>query len=190
MATAGKSFVSKCSTKVSAFDTALCNWIPCADIDDKGRASFGSALLNKKIYIAGGTDGDGVTANANVYDTVSNEWSKVAAMPVGRVHFQMSVLGGKLWAVGGKTASGIADSVASYDPQTDSWSSCSGLSPARVNTAQASAGQFIFVFGGSLADETVVDSIDKFDASTQTWSKVQALPFKRKQIMAGAAVPC
>ena len=43
---------------------------------------------------SGGTDGDGVTANANVYDTVSNEWAKVASLPVGRVHFQMSVLGG------------------------------------------------------------------------------------------------
>eukprot|EP00658_Telonema_sp_P-2_P022733 TRINITY_DN19096_c0_g1_i2.p2 TRINITY_DN19096_c0_g1~~TRINITY_DN19096_c0_g1_i2.p2 ORF type:complete len:242 (-),score=58.75 TRINITY_DN19096_c0_g1_i2:304-1029(-) len=185
----GDSFVSSLSTKVSAYDTVLGNWINCADLDAKGRACFGCAMLDKKIYIAGGTDGTGISQNANVYNTVSNQWSQLATMPEGRVHFQMSVVGDKLWAIGGKSARGVCADMLSYDPAADSWTTCPGLSPARANTAQASLGPYIFVFGGSMAeDESVVDSVDRYDLHTQSWTKITTLPFKRKQMMAVAAV--
>eukprot|EP00656_Telonema_subtile_P049590 TRINITY_DN6199_c0_g1_i1.p1 TRINITY_DN6199_c0_g1~~TRINITY_DN6199_c0_g1_i1.p1 ORF type:complete len:245 (-),score=70.20 TRINITY_DN6199_c0_g1_i1:246-980(-) len=180
---AGKTFVSKISNKMSAYDTVLGNWISCSDLES-GRTCFGYAMLDKKIYVMGGSSDSGVVDHTSIYDTVSNQWRKGAAMPQARVHFQTTQVGGKIFAIGGKSPKGACDAVICYDPAGDSWTSSPGLSPLRTLTAQACVGSDIYVFGGTSSDESIVDSIDKFDTNTCTWSSGASLPFMRKQMMA------
>ena len=80
---------------------------------------------------------------------------------------------GKIFAIGGKSPKGACDAVICYDPAGDSWTSSPGLSPLRTLTAQACVGSDIYVFGGTSSDESIVDSIDKFDTNTCTWSSVR-----------------
>lgn len=71
------------------------------------RHSFGAAVLNGKLYVAGGVDSQGRTLDSvEVYDPASNRWSLKASMIAPRAHLGLAAHGGLLYAIGGYDAQG------------------------------------------------------------------------------------
>jgi len=180
------------SKQVSILDTTTGEWSCGGEIGQYGRAVFGCAILDGKIYISGGSKGkQGVVPETNVYNPATKEWKQLADMPYGRLQHKMLSAGGKLWALAGLDSAGMpCNDVGCYDPAKDSWSSCEGLVPPKLNSAAAAMGDCLYLFGGkNPSSEEVVDTIDRFNITTQQWDKPASLPFARKAMMAVSTLP-
>ena len=86
------------------------------------RFGAGAAVLDDKLWVAGGFDGRSRVASVEVFDPVSNTWDRTKSnMTSERRSHTLAVLGGELYAVGGHGRQGPG-SVEKYDPRDDSWS--------------------------------------------------------------------
>lgn len=66
------------------------------------RSSHGMAVLNKKVFVLGGHNGNGQVLNSGkCYDMETGLWTDIACMTQPRASFGSCALNGQLWAVGG-----------------------------------------------------------------------------------------
>ena len=89
--------------KVEAYDpntNTLVPWIPRAPLPVARELPNGAAVMNGKIYVAGGLTPLGPTRSLYVYNAASNSWSTKAPMPI-RSHG-----GARREAVGDRDSSG------------------------------------------------------------------------------------
>ncbi|XP_055331151.1 kelch-like protein 2 isoform X2 [Paramacrobiotus metropolitanus] len=96
---------------------------PVADMQTP-RHSAGLAVLNGRVYVAGGcTPGSGEElSSVEAYDFRSNSWSAVASLPVALRGLHMMGHSGLLYAVGGVDKKGRASSlVFAYSPAVNAW---------------------------------------------------------------------
>lgn len=101
------------------------------------------ALGSQVITIGGVVTGGATTKMVQVYDTISNKWSRIADLPVPINHGNVAVADGKIWLLGGLTSTSAAytwkatTNAAVYDPATDAWTAIEGLSAAQARGASA-----------------------------------------------------
>jgi N-acetylneuraminic acid mutarotase len=83
----------------------------------------GSAVIDGKIYVAGGRPPGG--SAFEVYDPATDKWEKLPDMPTQRNHLAMVAMNGKIIVAGGRTGPGAmaerVDVVEIYDPATRRW---------------------------------------------------------------------
>lgn len=73
------------------------------------RHSFGTAVLNGKLYVAGGMTSEGeLLDSVEEYDPAANRWTLKAPMPSARAHLALTALDGRLYALGGFDEKGLA----------------------------------------------------------------------------------
>ena len=65
-------------------------------------------VINNKIYVAGGSDGDNVLNNLYIYDIATNSWTSGTPMLVGAESPGGAVVNGKLWVIGGRDPFGAS----------------------------------------------------------------------------------
>lgn len=71
------------------------------------RHSFGAAVLDGQLYVAGGIGSDGLELDSvEAYDPATNRWTQKAPMIAPRAHLGLAALGGRLYAIGGYDAAG------------------------------------------------------------------------------------
>ena len=87
------------------------------------RASGAAAVLDGKLYIAGGfiTQSDQYSASVVRYDPANNSWETVAPMKIGRASFSAFAYNGKIYAIGGQTSGGRSTATECYDPTSNTW---------------------------------------------------------------------
>src|SRR2546426_7240793 len=106
-------------------------WTNKANLTKQGR-DFGVAVLNGKIYLAGGFCG----ANCNLatldeYNPATDSWTNKANMQAERYAPAAAALNGKIFALGGYGQSGILPTVEQYDPASDTWTNKASMLQAR-----------------------------------------------------------
>lgn len=148
-------------------------WDLCAPMPTK-RASLGTAMLNGKLYAAGGFvwegtpmqaphhNEDGVDANGatmkaltalEVYDPALDTWATCSAMPTARYALSLVPANGRLYAIGGINASGcVVNTVESYDPVTKAWRSEPAMPTARALHGAVCLDGLIYAIGGVGSD--------------------------------------
>ena len=112
------------SSAVYAYDVASDTW--SAPLAPLPQAEFYTAcgVINNKIYVAGGSDGDNVRNNLYIYDIATNSWTSGAPMLVG-AEFpgwrgrQRQTLGDRRPLTSSAT---FLHNTQIYDPVTNSWS--------------------------------------------------------------------
>lgn len=182
--------------RVQIYDPVADSWTEGAAMPWSG-GSVATAVIDGKIYAAGGIVGSNTVANAGVYDPVADSWTLLAPMPVGRNHAAAGTDGEKLYVFGGRdggnwVANGF-DDVQVYDPDSDTWTwsgdGVSGLAPLPV--ARGGMGKAIwwdgefYVFGGETDDgpgangDGVYDRVDVYDPVANTWRQEAAMPTAR-----------
>lgn len=155
------------------------------------RSELASALLDGKIYVAGGTHVEYLTyARMEVYDPSTNKWGTAAPMPIGRHHFGMAALNGKIYVSGGLPDwARLTDTCFVYDPKTDSWEQIASL-PYRIAThSMAALDGKLYVVGGH---DTPISGgpmpMFVYDPVTDTWdNSVALLPTGREHLAVVAA---
>jgi hypothetical protein len=99
-------------------------------------------LLDGRILVAGGNDGNVVLKSCELYDPKANTWAATGDMNEGRYRFDMDILpDGRIIAVGGLLAIDPGGLVPTsnqceiYDPKTERWASMQSMSAKRENSA-------------------------------------------------------
>lgn len=86
------------------------------------RCNGAACVLNKKIYMTGGTEEEDGLSSVERYDPAKNQWETVAPMNVERTQHNCCAMNGAIFVVGG--CDGYMNwytSVEKYDEQIDKW---------------------------------------------------------------------
>jgi N-acetylneuraminic acid mutarotase len=128
------------------------------------RNHLGAAALNGKIYVVGGQlERDEAASNqvqVDIYDPVTNSWSRAADLPLARGHIESSLLSidGRIVMLGGSVNggnSGLASAdVYVYDPSSNTWSQMQSLPGGRKSPVAGYSNGQIFVATGNSGSPT------------------------------------
>jgi N-acetylneuraminic acid mutarotase len=166
------------------------------------RGSFSaSAVIEDRIYVAGGMVGDTATAQAAAFDPATAQWKRLAPMPhpVGRAVAgtdgkRFYVFGGVSRSSGARdSAAGVVQTLQIYDPASDTWIASGGGpgSPAPLPLARARAGKAPFyrgafyLFGGVTSSRPAATPdgtsarVDIFDPVANAWRQGPDMPAPR-----------
>jgi hypothetical protein len=160
------------------------------------RSGFATVVYDGKIYVIGGSVGNGFVGNNEVYDPVSNTWATKASMQTPRADLTASLVNGQIYLIGGKmysnqapfyTETGINEV---YDPVNDAWSTKTALPSAVEGYASAVLDNKIYVIGGSklqaATGSVVANSNQVYDPQTDQWSLAASLPVASSYAAAAA----
>jgi len=172
--------------KVQIYDPATNSWSLGAPMPWAG-GSVSTALIQGRIYAAGGIVGTSTVKTAGAYDPVANTWTMLAPMPVGRNHTAAGTDGRRFFIFGGRSGDNVVsngfDDVQVYDPVTNTWAwdkdGISQLAPlpqyrGGMGKAVFFEGEF-FVFGGETLTgpgalpAKVYDRVDVYDPVENAW---------------------
>ncbi len=162
--------------------------------ETRRRGATGAALLNGKIYIAGGNvngHGQGSVTTVpwlDVYDPLTNEWNVLPDAPRARDHGALVENGGKLYLVGGRIGGASnffgqsLPQVDVFDPATNSWSTLpaeDNLPTPRSGIGASALGNLVVVAGGESAQPDAHDEVEAYDVSAGQWLTLPPLKEER-----------
>ncbi|HYV35936.1 MAG TPA: peptidoglycan DD-metalloendopeptidase family protein, partial [Gemmataceae bacterium] len=117
------------------------------------------AVLNGKVYVAGGPDYYG-------YDPSTNTWTTLASVPAGGFHDGGAVaIGSKLYGIG----FGASPVTEIYDPVSNSWSAGAAMPTPRFYGAVAEVGGKVYAIGGQDSVGNISGKVEAYDPATNTW---------------------
>ena len=161
-------------------DPAVGGWVQRAPMPTP-RSGGGKAVIDGKIYVAGGRPPGGHAFE--VYDPATDTWEKLPDMPTQRNHLAMVALDGKVVVAGGRTGPGAmaerVDVVEIYDPATRRWTRGASLPAPRGGITGAVHGGCMFVFGGEGERSHVLGLTPTaygYDPRADRWTRLPDLP--------------
>ena len=117
--------------------------------EGKQRGSSGVAVIDGKIYLAGGLRNGAVT-DFSRFDPATGNWEDLPPVPWARDHMVAGAIGGKFVLAGGRggAITSITGRVDIFDPATGAWATGAQMLTPREGTAGAVLGGKLYVFGG------------------------------------------
>lgn len=177
-ASTGKPEVFVATTLVH--DPAVGGWVERAPMPT-ARSGGGAAVVNGRIYVAGGRPPGG--SAFEVYDPATDRWEKLPDLPTQRNHLAMVALNGKIIVAGGRFQPGAmaerTDVVEIYDPATGQWSRGAPLPAPRGGITGAVLNGCLFVFGGEGEPNHVMGLTPTtygYDPRTDQWTRLPDMP--------------
>lgn len=160
------------------------------------RAEAVGLAVNGKLYVLGGFNGvlpGGhfiATPRCDVFDPVTNKWTRIADMPEPFTHGEGVVVGNSIWFAGiytGNHPGPGSTHVWEYNTVTNKWSRGPDLPVARGAAASGIIGSKIYVVGGMdktrTYDERDMWSYDLANPS-KGWVKLPSMPSPRNHVTA------
>ena len=161
-------------------DPKVGGWVKRAPMPT-ARSGGGSAVIDGKIYVAGGRPPGG--SAFEVYDPATDKWEKLPDLPSQRNHLAMAAVNGKIIVAGGRTGPGAGaervDVVEIYDPATRRWTKGAPLPAPRGGITGAVHAGCLYVFGGEGEREHVLGLTPTayvYDPRANRWSRLPDLP--------------
>ncbi|MCC7372219.1 MAG: kelch-like protein [Chloroflexi bacterium] len=165
---------------VYMLDEQAGQWIARAPMPT-ARSGGGSAVIDGKIYVAGGRPPRG--HDLAVYDPASDTWTELPNIPTQRNHLGVVAVNGKLYVAGGRFGGGVGsemtDRLEIYDPATNSWSEGAPLLAPRAGVTSVEANGCVYLIGGEGNDAHpmgVFDRAELYDPATNSWHSLPPLP--------------
>jgi N-acetylneuraminic acid mutarotase len=158
-------------------------WVRLADMP-AGRAKFGVAALDDRLYVVGGYD---TLKQVLVYDIAADRWQDGPPLLRGTDNVAALAAGGKVYAIGGEAGTAVQV----LDPQSDRWTAGPALPTRRFAAAAAELGGHLHLVGGwntSNAASASLASQEVFDLAAQRWLPAGAAPLQTPRNAAVAGV--
>jgi hypothetical protein len=134
------------------------------------------------VYSFAGVSNNAVIATSYKYDTSTNTWTLIAPLPGPREQASAVSDGTFIYILGGADNTGAnTTTVYRYNPATDTYTTMAPFTVATWAQAAAyllegSAGKIYKIAGCGTNCTTFVNSVEKYDIGTDTWSTVAAYP--------------
>ena len=171
------------------YDPQTNSWTTLASMPTP-RSNFGIAVFGKEIFCIGGEIGNGTalgqllaTGVNEVYDSSTNTWKTLAAMPTQKQSFQAVTFNGKVYCVGGYQQYnaffhwGFEGENAVYNIETNSWTTAASVPTPIWGYACATMNEKIYLISGGNQNSSgsFPKSISQvYDLKSNQWS--QATP--------------
>jgi N-acetylneuraminic acid mutarotase/regulation of enolase protein 1 (concanavalin A-like superfamily) len=173
-------------TTVHRYTPAANSWTTVAALPT-ARGAMGVAVLNGKVYAAGGLTAATSVSDFTVFDPATNAWTALPAMPTARDHLTAAAMNGKFYAIGGRIHGQLCSPlnvVEVYDPGANTWSTGAPMLTARAGHAVGSVNGHIQVFGGEGSSPLcgTIKSVEDYDPATNTWTELPDMPTPRHGI--------
>ena len=136
------------SNRAFVYNPGANSWSEVASMNVEHGNTAAVAVINNRIYVAGGTGG--TQREVEAYDAIGNTWTLLAPMNVGRNHCAGGAIGGRFYVVGGR---GFGDSdvaVEVYDPAANNWTSLTPMPTGRSGIGAGVVNNRLYVFGGEI----------------------------------------
>src|SRR5262249_27951751 len=170
------------SNRVFAYNRGADSWSEVASMRFQHGNTPAVAMIENRIYVAGGT-GPGMTGNeVEVYGASANTWTSVASMSVPRNHCAGGAINGKFYVVPGRGNPMAPSAFEVYDPQTNTWTPLTPLPTPRSGIAVGVLNQELYVFGGE--QPGVFGDVEVYNPTTNAWRHVSSMPTPRHGISA------
>lgn len=108
------------------------------------------AVINNKIYVAGGTGPGATQREVEVYDTAANSWTNRTPMPTGRSGVGAGVVNNRLYVFGGEIPA-LHNEVESYDPASNTWQQLPPMPTPKHGIWASVIGNTVYLPGGATA---------------------------------------
>jgi hypothetical protein len=106
------------------------------------------AVVNGKLYLAGGLNAGVVSSDASVYDPVKGQWTSLPPMSVARYAATAVGLNGLLYVIAGLDAFGPVTTEV-YNPATNTWRTVTGMPTARWSPGAGAINGKLYAVGGN-----------------------------------------
>lgn len=140
------------------------------------------AVINDKIYVAGGNGPNLNQTELEVYDPTLNMWTQLASMNVPRNHTAGGVINGKFYVVGGRPGDTAARALEVYDPQANRWTRLRDMPTGRSGIGAAAINGELYVFGGELP--RLFNEVEVYNPLTDAWQQLPPMPTPRHGLFA------
>ncbi len=173
-----------------AYDPLANAWTPRTSMPSgTERGASAVAVVGSKIYVAGGLRG-GAVSMFSAYDTASDTWEDLPALPAPTDHLVAGAVGTTVYVVGGRNTAITSHtaSVSAYDTVARTWSPRAAMPTSRGGAAAAIVSGRLLVAGGEgNADRTsgVFDQVESYDPTGDRWTALS--PMKTPRHGTGAA---
>jgi N-acetylneuraminic acid mutarotase len=171
-------------TTVQEYDTATDTWTNKQPMPYTLTEAF-VGVVNGKIYVVGGWDGNWAVNYVQEFDPAANTWTQKAPMPTQRALLSGAVIGGKIYVTCGWH--GEYKILEVYDPATNTWATKTDAPYGMLqDNSGAGLGNNLYIMGGkNYASSLYYDYNMQYNTLTDTWAVKAAMPGKR---FAGCAV--
>lgn len=180
----------KTLNSVDAIDIQTMNFTSLSAPMSTSRHGLAVALIKNALYAVGGHDGWSYLNSVERLDLTSKSWSFVAPMNTMRSTCGVAILDEKLYIIGGRESSICHRTVECYDPLTNKFTFKAPMNRRRGGVAAMTHNNHIYVFGGydlpvSNPACQRTDSIERYDATNDTWTLIANLEVGRDSIGVG-----
>ena len=181
-------------SKVEVYDPASDTWEKRADMPTR-RFDLCAAAVGGKIYAIGGTtkfdlSGNPPLSTVEVYDPVSDSWSKGTDLPAPRYGAFAGAADGKIYVIGGAGEHFVAlSTVEEYDPLLDSWTQKAEMPKARYDLSGCIADGKMYLIGGISGQfgAPSLPTVEIYDPIADTWQEGADLLTARSSSCSAAA---
>ncbi|GMF31364.1 unnamed protein product [Phytophthora lilii] len=140
------------------------------------RSYLGAAVVGEYIYAVGGFNGQAHLSSVERFDLRTQQWEDMPPLSTGRSGLAVVALNGLVYAIGGYDGRKHLKSVEVFDPQTKQWSCIASMRYARNGPAAVvqEHSNSIVVFGGESRHGARMNTSERLDLNSGTWSDVDA----------------
>ncbi len=172
-------------------------WTPLAPVSPSPMEGMTVGGIGRVIVGAYGFSASlgGNTNQTRLYNISSDSWSAGTPAPLPARADAASgdtTHEGFLYVIGGGNSGVALFDLERYDPVLDAWTTLASMNTARAGAAAAVIDDGIFVIGGRQSTSgpcsggPYLDTVEKYDIDTNTWSPVASLPNQRSDMAAVA----
>ncbi len=141
-----------------------------------GKSRLATVAYENKLYLIGGQDESGITAQVAIFDPKTETWQQGQDKPTPAIDIQGLVLDDKAYIPGGCTLDEVSNRLEIYHPITDTWTSGTNLPEALCAYAAVVYRKQIYVIGG-WDGKDYVNSFYVYHTKEDRWSILeQAYP--------------
>ena len=167
------STVKKYDVESYSWQTVHCSHLGC-------RYNSCTVVAGNCLYLLGGRDPIDLSiyvATAEEFDTVENQWKRIADMQQERADAFGMAFQGKIFVAGGKDRSGKElDSCEVYGIAANEWQLIGSLSVPRVCGSMLSVNGTIYVLGGAQPGCDNAETVEVYDPLVNKWTKKTTIP--------------
>jgi hypothetical protein len=172
-------------------DPAVGGWVQRAPMPTP-RSGGGAAVVDGKIYVAGGRPPGGHAFE--VYDPATDTWERLPDLPTQRNHLAMAAVNGRIIVAGGRVDDVESERVTAveiYDPKTRRWTEGAPLPAPRGGVTGAAHAGCMFVFAGEGEPTHVLGLTPTtygYDPRTDRWTRLPDLPIAMHGLKGSAVI--
>ena len=170
------------SNRVFVYNPGANAWSEVAPMRFDHGNTAAVAVIDNRIYVAGGT-GSGMTGNElEVYDPVANSWTTLASMAVPRNHCAGGAINGRFYVAAGRGSANASDALEVYDPITNRWTRLPSMPTGRSGVGAAVVNGELYVFGGEIP--RLFGEVEAYSPLQNRWRQLAPMPTPRHGLFA------